>query len=196
LLVKIAKQYGESMVGQTSKSEKKRLGFLAIEYAKRAVALAPKSGEAHLALAICTGRVVNLVSNKTKVEYSRIVRDEVRLATELDPSLDFAWHVLGRWHQGVCTVNGVLRALIRVIYGGLPDASLTEAAECFEKAMKLKPDRLCHVIELGRTYALLGKYEEARKLIERGLAMPNREPDDPSTKLRGQATLKAIEGEK
>jgi tetratricopeptide (TPR) repeat protein len=194
LLVKIAKQYGESMVTLTKADDKRRIGGIAVDYAKRAVALAPKSGLAHLALAICYGRVILVVPNKTKVEYSRLVRDNVELATKLDPSQDFAWHVLGRWHQGVSTVNGVLKLLIKIIYGGLPKASLPEAVACFEKAIKLNPDRLCHVIELGRTYAFMEKYAEARKLIERGLAMPNKEPDDPRTKDRGRDTLKEIRG--
>lgn len=64
--------------------------------------------------------------------------------------------------------------------------------ECFKKAIALNPNRLLHLVELGRTYAMMGKKAEAKKLLEAGLAMPNKEKDDPETKQRGRATLKEI----
>jgi len=36
-----------------------------------------------------------------------------------------------------------------------------------------------HYIELGRIYAQMGRKEEARKYIQKGMAMPNKEKDDP-----------------
>jgi hypothetical protein len=46
-----------------------------------------------------------------------------------------------------------------------------------------------HYVELGRAYAQMGRTAEARRFIEKGLAMPNVEKDDPETKRRGQETL-------
>jgi hypothetical protein len=46
-----------------------------------------------------------------------------------------------------------------------------------------------HYVELGRAYAQMGKTAEARRFIQKGLAMPNLEKDDPETKRRGQETL-------
>jgi hypothetical protein len=47
-------------------------------------------------------------------------------------------------------------------------------------------------VELGRTYALMGRKEEAKKFIEKGVAMPNRDRDDPETKERGRMTLQSL----
>jgi predicted Zn-dependent protease len=63
------------------------------------------------------------------------------------------------------------------------------ALDCFKTAVKLRPDRLIHHIELGRTYAQMGKTEEARKALNKGLAMPNTEKDDPESKRRGREAL-------
>ena len=191
LLIKIAKQYGESMPGKDS-AEQKKAAEQALEYAKRAVKLEPKNADAHLALSICYGRITDFVSAKTKVEYSRIIFDEAQLASKLDPKADYAWHIMGRWHYGVATLGGLTRGIVKIVYGGLPAASLDEAKRCFEKASQIKPDRLCHVIELGRTLAEMGKKEEARKAIEQGLAMENKERDDPETKQRGRKTLEGL----
>ena len=43
------------------------------------------------------------------------------------------------------------------------------------------------------TAALMGRKEEAKKFIEQGLAMPNRDKDDPETKERGRKTLKSLD---
>ena len=49
-----------------------------------------------------------------------------------------------------------------------------------------------HYIELGRTYAEMGRDEDARKFIIKGLAMPETEKDDPQTKELGRQILKKL----
>ncbi len=189
LLIKIAKQYGESMTVIKDAAARQRAGETALSYAQRAVQLAPSLSDAHLAAAICYGRLLDLVPARTRVEYSRLVKQEAEQALQLDPRNDYAWHMLGRWHQAVATMDGLTRALMKLVYGGLPDASLDEAVRCFQQALKLRGDRVAHQIELGRTFALLGRKEEARRSLERGLQMPERERDDPGTKQRGREAL-------
>ena len=111
---------------------------------------------------------------------------------KVDPRNDYAWHLLGRWHQSLANIGGTTRALAGIIYGGLPAASNEEAVKCFQKAISLNPRRLIHVVELGRTYAMMGRAAEARRTIQQGLAMPNQEKDDPETKRRGKESLKEI----
>jgi tetratricopeptide (TPR) repeat protein len=192
LLIKIAKQYGESMTGIKDTDGKRKAGENALAYAQRAVTLAPKMCDAHLAVAICYGRLLDLVPARTRVEYSRFVKQEAETAVKLDPKSDYAWHMLGRWHQALAEIGGVTRALAKVFYGGLPPASHQEALKCFEKAHALNANRLIHAIELGRTHAALGNTKEARRYIEQGLAMKNTEKDDPETKERGRATLENL----
>ncbi len=193
LLIKLAKQHGELMT-ELSGNAKKQSGETALAYAQRALALAPKMADAELAVAICYGRLLDLVPARTRVEYSRRVFEHATAASRLDPKSDYAWHMLGRWHQAVATMDGLTRSIVKVVYGGLPSASLEEARSCFERAIKLRPNRLAHHIELGRTLAMMDRTEEAKKLLEKGLAMPNRERDDPGTKARGQETLDSLRG--
>jgi len=192
LLIKIAKQYGESMTGMASKDAQRKAGETALAYSQRAVKLAPKMADAHLALAICYGRLLELMPARQKVEYSKLIRQGAEKAIQIDPKSDYAWHMLGRWHQAVATMDGFTKAIVKIIYGGLPDASLQEAARCFEKARQLRSDRLAHTVELGRTYAMMDRKEEAKKYLDQGLAMQNKERDDPDTKARGRESLKAL----
>lgn len=192
LLHKIAKQYAELMPETAAKAEKRRLGEQAVEYARRSVAADARSAKAQLSLAICFGRLAPLLDNRTKIEYSRLVKTHVDNALRLDPSDDYAWHVLGAWNYELANLNSVLRGIAGMIYGKLPSASNERAVECFTKAIELAPGRVSHHIELGRTYAAMGKEDLARTSLGRGLALPSREKDDEETKARGRAALQKL----
>lgn len=192
LLVKVARQYVYVMDGEKDQDAKAKLGNQALEYAQRAVKASPNMADSHLAVAICWGKMTPWLGNKQKVEASRQIKESSEKATKLDPKNDYAWHMLGRWHQALAEVGGVTRAMASLVYGGLPAASLEESERCLKKAVELNPDRLVHQVELGRTYAQMGRKEEATKYLQKGLSMPNKEKDDPETKERGRYTLTTL----
>ena len=193
LLVKIARQYVYRMADLSAKDEQLKSGRTAISYSERAIKLAPKESDPHLALAICLGKLSPLVGNKEGIEASHRIKTEAETAAKLNPRNDFAWHLLGRWNQELAQIGGMTRAVAMIVYGALPKASYEEAVKCFQKAIALNPNRLIHYVELGRTYALMGCKAEARKFIEQGLAMPARDRDDPETKKRGRKTLQSLD---
>jgi len=189
VLVRIARQYRHLMADSATRDEKLRLGNIALNYAQRAAALAPNDCEAQLSIAISYGKMLPLMGTKEQIEASRHIKETADKAIKLDPRNDLAWHVLGRWHRVLSDVNTLKRELASLIYGKLPQTTTEEAVKCFEKAIEINPTRLMHYVELGRAYAQMGRTAEARLLIEKGLAMPNVEKDDPETKRRGQETL-------
>ncbi len=193
LLVKIARQYVYRINDFGSKSDKVESAQTALGYARRAVRADPRSADAHLSVAICLGKWSQLEGSREKVEASTDIKTAAEKAVELAPNDGLAWHLLGRWHQALAGLSGFTRGLAKLLYGGLPPASFADAEKCFQKAIALEPNRLMHHIELGRTYAEMGKPDEARKFIQAGLAMPNREFDDPETKDRGRKTLAELE---
>jgi tetratricopeptide (TPR) repeat protein len=99
---------------------------------------------------------------------------------------------LGRWYLALADVGGVKRAWARVAYGKLPSATYEDAVRCFEKAIALNPNRLMHYIELGRTYAQMGRDADARKFITRARDAET-EKDDPETKKLGRQILKKLD---
>lgn len=191
LLVKISRQYALKM-NDLPKDKKAASGRTALAYADRAVKAAPSSGEAHLSVAICLGKLSPYMGSKERIEASRRIKTEADQAVRLDPQNDYAWHLLGRWHQSLANIGGPTRAMASMIYGQLPAASNEEAVRCFKKAIALNSKRLIHVVELGRTYALMGRKAEAIKYLNQGLGMPNLEYDDSETKQRGRESLKDV----
>jgi Tfp pilus assembly protein PilF len=126
---------------------------------------------------------------KEQIAASPRIKQSVDKAIALDPRNDTAWHVLGRWNRVLAEVSTAKRYVARMIYGNLPKGSNEEAERAMKKAIELNPNRLMHYIELGRIYAQMGRKDDARNFINKGLAMPNAEHDDPETKERGQETL-------
>ena len=192
LLVKIARQYIYIMDKTSKKASKKEIAQTALAYSKRAVAEAPTDCHSHLSLAICYGKLTPLVGTRERLAISSKLKSAAENAIQCDPSNDYAWHLLGRWHQALAGVGGVTRSIAKLVYGTIPESSYGKAAECFRKASSLNQNRLIHQIELGRTYAAMGRTTDARTLIKRGLAMPNTEHDDPATKRRGRESLKEL----
>jgi tetratricopeptide (TPR) repeat protein len=189
---KISRELALSMVDTKDKDEQRSLGEKSLEYSKRAVEVDPNDASSELGLAICYGRVAPYLDNKTKIAYSKLVKEHADKALKLDPSLDYGYHLLGAWNYEFATLNPVLRAIAKLIYGELPAASYEDAAKSFKKAIELAPQRVAHHIELGRTYAAMGQKDLARTELNKGLALPSREKDDAGTKERGREALKKL----
>ncbi len=170
LLVRIARQYRHLMADASSKKEKLRLGAVSLEFAHRAAALAPNNSEAQLSPAISYGKS----------------------ALKLDPANDTAWHILGRWNRVLADVNAVKRVLAKALYGGLPVTTNEAAEKCLLKAIEINPNRLIHYIELGHIYAQMGRKEDAHNYIQQGLAMPDKEKDDPEMREVGRQLLEKL----
>jgi tetratricopeptide (TPR) repeat protein len=191
-LYRIARQYALSMNDTKSESTQLDLAQTALAYATRAITADPKSAKAQLSAAVCYGRLVPFVSSRQKVEYSRLIKEHADTALKLDPSDSYAWHILGVWNYELAKMGMMMRGIVKVVYGGMPPASNEEAARLLRKAVELAPDRVSHHVELGRTYLALGMKDEARGELQRGLALPNREKDDPESKRRAQEALAQI----
>jgi tetratricopeptide (TPR) repeat protein len=192
LLIRIARQYRHLMSDTSSKTEKLRLGHISLEFANRAAAIAPNNAEAQLSPAISYGKMLPYMGSKDQVDASPRIKASVDRTLQLDPTNDTAWHILGRWNRVLANISLVKRVLAKAFYGDLPVTTNEEAERCLLKAIAINPNRLIHYIELGRIYAQMGRKEQARKYILKGLSMPDREKDDPEMKEIGRETLKKL----
>lgn len=183
ILLRISQQCSNLIAQAHTPQEALAYARRSLDEAQKAAALAPSNSKAHLALAVAYGRLSPLEDTRTRVEYSRLVKAEAERALALDPHEDFAYHVLGRWNYAVATLNPVMKLIARYIYGGMPDASLEEAARDYQKAIELAPQRVIHHHELARVYAALGRTDDARREWQIELSL---KPEDNE----GEADLK------
>lgn len=189
LLVRIARQYRYLMSDAASPDEKLKLGGMALAYGKLAAERGPGDSDAQLSQAITYGKMLPFQGKRAQVDAVPLIKNSVDKALLLDPGNDTAWHVLGRWHLTLANVTGLKRALGGVLYGELPHSTHADAIACFKQAIALNPRRPRHFIEMGRAYAQMGQPQPAREFIEKGLAMPDVERDDPEIKRLGREVL-------
>ncbi len=174
-----------------AKSEQEKAYAAAMEDAQAAVEADPGNAEAHLALAIAAGRVGLISPTKEKIQLSRTVKDAVDKSIMLDPQLGPAYHVRARWNYEVASLGFFERTIVKVVYGGLPEASFEQAVRDFQKATQLG-DRMINHLELGKTYLKLDEPDKAKAEFEQVLAMPLVDPDDPGFQTEAREHLKKL----
>lgn len=192
ILQKIARQYSDLTTEQPTLEAKKRHAQTALDYALRATALEPRNPVNVLSLAVCHGKLAVYSDTRTKVQYSRLVKEEAERALALDPNYAWAHHILGRWHHEVASLGLTARWAVRLFYGGLPEASPQEAVRHLEKAVALEPTELNHHLELGFAYAAAGRPADAQTVWQRGLLMPDRGRHDTAAKSRVREALERL----
>jgi len=189
ILQKISKQYSDSISDMANPVAKRNLATAALKYAQRAVALRPRNAVNVLSVGICYGKLAELSDTKTKLEYSRLVKQYAKQALALDPDYAFAHHVLGRWNYEIATLSFGTRFVVRLVYGGLPTASTAEAVQELRRAVELAPNVPAHRVELGLALAANGERDEARQTLAFALTMPKQEKYDDEEFARARAAL-------
>lgn len=165
---------GESSDGE---SAMRALYEGALEDAKAAVAADGSSAQAHLVCAISAGRLALVSPVRRKIELSRKVKEHADLAIACDPDLSSAYHVRAMWHREVAAIGGISRVVLRLVYGGMPETSYAAAVADFERAIELE-EYVGDRVELARTYQAMGESGQARRELERALALPARTHQD------------------
>jgi tetratricopeptide (TPR) repeat protein len=193
IVQKIARQYSDLTLDLTDEGEKRRYAQSALEYSQRAVRLDPTNPVNVLSLAICHGKLALYGDTRTKIQYSRLVREEAQRALDLDPNYAWAHHVLGRWNYEVASLGPATRLVLRLVYGGLPDASCAAAIAHLARAVELEPDEPAHRLELGFAYLAAGERAKARAEFAKGLAMTSRAKQDESAKQRAREALTRLD---
>ena len=192
VLRKIAKQYVEMALDAPGKSEKLRLAKAGYDTALKAKKLDPNNAEGRLTVAVAAARLGFYSDAKTKLELSKVVKQEASEAIRLKPGYALGWHMLGRWNYEISSLNLLLKKLAEVIYGKMPPASYEEAVRCLGEAAQLEPDNALFQAELGRGYVALGKKDEARRALEKSLTLPRRTKDDGEAQTRAKAALREL----
>jgi len=162
VLTRLSQDYSDKIDAPNDRSRKLNYANLALEYARRAVQEAPNKADAHVSLSVAYGKMTDFVDNKTKMEYSKVVKSEAEKAVALDPNSDLGWLILARWNFEMATLNPILRGIAQALYGQLPPASKEKAVEYFQKAIAAAPQKIIHHAEYALALEAMGRQQEAR----------------------------------
>jgi len=147
-----------------------RLYQSAEKFARSAIANNPDSGEGYTWLAIALGAQAKENDTQTQIRLSREVKESIEKAIVLNPEDDIAYLVLSRWHYKVSALGFMARTMARLVYGGLPEASLSEAEKLLWQAIALR-DRIAHRYNLAKVYERMDRREDAKVQLQKALLL-------------------------
>jgi len=89
---------------------------------------------------------------------------------------------LGRWQYEISNLNGLERSLVKILYGGLPPATLKQSIQAFEKARALRPEFLLNYYEMAKAYKDNNNKAKAIAYLQFLITLPIQTEDDPDIK--------------
>ena len=154
------------------KKEQEPMYEEAVIFARRAVAADPADAEGHFQLGQALGRLALHRGGKEKVNMSKEIKEVFAMSLSLDARHPGSLHGLARWHREVANLSWALKAVAKIIFGGLPPASNEESVSLFLRALEVEPDNINHHLELGKTYLELDQDNMARQEFEAAGRLP------------------------
>lgn len=155
------------------------------KYARAAIKNDPNNSESYKWLAIAIGAQSKYSGTKEQVRQSGEIKKYIEKAIELNPDDDISYLVLSRWHYKVSALGGVARTFAKVIYGGVPKASLKKAEELLLQAIEIH-DRIAHRYNLAKVYKRMDRQEEAMEQLRLTLLLPVTFPEEVSDKEKAK----------
>lgn len=161
------------------------------EWADRSLSLDSNSEQAHVARAVYYGwRTYMEQDNDAKLKASRIMYDEVTRALALNKGDDFAWNILGQWNREVAKLSWIKKLAVNLIYGGLPPASFDASVYALNRALDMRPLRIMHYLELGKTFLAMGRTQDGRNALQHAIDLPSFDGVDGKEKVEATRLLK------
>lgn len=156
----------------TKREERERYYRTAESYATRAVQEDSLNSDAHCWRAIAIGYVAMYEGVRAKVQRANEIKRELDIALQLNPKNDVAYSILGTFYRTLGNVGWIEKQLASLLLGGLPPGGFLEAEHALKKAIALAPTIIRHRFELGQLYLDMGKPEEAKKVFESAILLP------------------------
>ncbi len=173
--VDIGEHLDENM--ENFEDEQLKMYKMALDYADRAVKLAPNEAMPYVRRAIANGRIALFKGVFSVASVVDAVRDDCQKAIELGNGgnivQSLAHYILARTHARVSQKWAPARAVI-----GLGWADLDSALVHYEKAIKLRPGFIMYYLDYAKALIREDEYEKAREMLNKALASKKQDEDD------------------
>lgn len=183
-----------SFIGNRQATKSAKLSYFraARRYAEVALRINPNSSEANFVMAVAMGRTALISSGREKIEAVNDIKKYAELSIKANPNNFKPYHVLGKWHYEVSDLSSIERGAAKMLYGGLPPASIKESIMYYEKSRSLNPDFALNYLELAKAYHRNKQDDKAKELLTKLATMPVRTQDDPRVKEEGKQLLQQL----
>jgi len=188
-LARVESELSEGAPGE----ERRRLVAAAVEHARAAVKVAPDRAQGHVWLAVALGQQAQMEGPKTRAGLWREIRSELDRAIGIDPGIARAYLERGRWNRRLASRGLWERSVSKVLLAHVPHgASMDNAVRDLEKAVELAPGDIESRMELARVYLKLDRFGDARRELERVVAIPAGRPRDPGLQAEAREQLEKL----
>lgn len=183
-----------SRIGNRQPTRNEKIAYFSKgrQYAEQAIKVNPQQADGYYALSVALGKQAMLLPVKEKVQTAKAIRSNAEKAIALNPQHGRAWHVLGKWHYEVHNLNMMEKAAVKMIFGGLPAASIEQSIKAYEKARVLEPDFALNYLELAKAYIKNNQKKQAVLLLKKLPSMTDKTADDQRIKAEGKALLNQL----
>ncbi len=173
--VDIGEHFDENM--ENFEDEQLKMYKMALDYADRAVKLAPNEAMPYVRRAIANGRIALFKGVFSVASIVDAVRDDCKKAIELGNGgnivQSLAHYILARTHAKVSQKWAPARAVI-----GLGWADLDSALVEYQKAIELRPGFIMYYLDYAKALIRNDDYEKAREMLNKALACKKQDEDD------------------
>ena len=179
---------------QTDKNAKANYYNLARDYADKALAADANNADANYARACVAGKLAEAeTENKKLVADLKDVKTYAEKALSINPNHGKANYILGKWNFEVLTLPFAKKAAVKVLYGGMPDATIENAYKYMEKCRTLEPYFVLNFLDLAKAYKYDNKPAKAIEVLNQLVKLPTRTPDDVALKAEGKKMLSEMQ---
>jgi hypothetical protein len=184
-----------SIGGRAENKNDKRLNYESgLAFAQRALKADSNSAEANYAVAMASGKMTEVeTENKKIVAYVKDTKTYVEKALTINANFGKANFILGRWHFEMINLSGIKKAAVKLMYGGLPEASLDNAIMYMEKCKTLEPYFMINYFYLNKAYKENDKPAKQIEILSKMVKLPNRTFDDAAMKEDAQKQLQQLQ---
>lgn len=197
VLWRISRAYvdiAEHMPSSTSEQEDAQLEKfkLALDYANRAVKLAPNEAVTYLRRAIANGKIALFKGVFTVAGVVNQVKADCEKALSLgnggNDIQGVAHYVYARTHAKISEKWKPARAVL-----GLGWANLETALEHYQKAIKLKPNFMMFYVDYARALISDDQNDKAKEMLKKAISCKNEDEDDNKLREEAKELLKTLD---
>lgn len=161
------------------------------QHGRAAVARAPKSADAHFALAQALGRIALRTPTMERLPYATEIHKEALACLDLAPKDPRCLHVLGVWDAEYMRLGHFTQQMANSMTGGKLFATATweEAEKNLKAAIAEEPKRAIHHLDLARIFRDEGKAAEAKAEFQAVIDAPVQDYNDGKYKAEAREAV-------
>lgn len=145
------------------------------------------------AKALYLGRLVEVVPVKEKARLTKEINVLLDTALEIDPQHVKAIYTLANWNEEVASLNPAIKSAMKLIFGGLPDASKENAIELYQKARKLNPGFIANNYKLALLLKKMSKPSQAMEILQAQMGLPTKTKEELDIKNKSRDLLQSFQ---